>query len=75
MARFTYNYRPKVGDLVRGMSGKRLVIGRILEHPKHPGKPFVFCSRGGVVLCYIETLTGGTKAVNEIRPVREKVNV
>jgi len=69
MAKFTVGgYHPRIGDRVEGLSGGRLYTGVVLEHPRHPRKPFVFSTPHGCVLCYIQA--GNRKvAVNEIRRV------
>jgi len=48
------NYRLKVGDRVVGNWSKREITGRILEHPRRPGKAWTF-STGTALLCYIDT--------------------
>ena len=68
MSKFTQEsgFRPKVGSEVIGQSGKKDYKGVVLEHPKHPGKPFIF-SRWGFVGLYIECDDGKKRVVNEIR--------
>ena len=54
MANFTKNgYRPRPFDIVKGMSGGRVVVGQVMPHPKHPASPFVFKSVTGAVLCFV----------------------
>ena len=68
MADFTKNgYQPKPGDRVTGRYGKHTLSGKILAHPKQPDKPFVFQTRWGCVLCYIQTDSGSKVAVNPVR--------
>ena len=61
------NWKPQIGELVIGRSGKREFKGYVLESTKKKGKPAIF-NRWGAVLCWIETEAGTKKAVNELRP-------
>lgn len=73
MAKFVIDkkYQPKVGDYVSGMAGKRLVAGYVMEHPRHKGQPWIFTTRYGCVLCYIQGRDGCRYAVNEICPATD----
>ena len=63
-------WRPRIGELVEGQSGKRIYRGYVLESTKKRRRPAVF-NRYGAVLLWIQVETPeGTfkKAVNEVRP-------
>lgn len=63
-------YYPKIGDKVRGKYSKRKIVGIVLPHPKKQTEPYIFSTRWGCVLCYIETEDGKKLAVNELEPVK-----
>jgi hypothetical protein len=70
MASFTKNgYQPQPGDQVTGRYGKHTLCGKVLPHPKQQGKPWVFQTRWGCVLCYIITDSGSKVAVNELEKI------
>ena len=67
MATFSYVGQPQPDELVSGLSGHHLIVGTVLPHPRDGRKPFVFSTRGGCVLCYVQDGSGKRWAINEIR--------
>jgi hypothetical protein len=74
MARFIASpgFRPRPGQLVQGMAGKRLITGTVVADPQRPDRPKIRQVGWGCVLLFVD-VGGKEVGINEVRPAEQPV--
>jgi len=57
-----------VGKRVKGVSGKRVVVGTVEPDPRNPRRPYIRRVCSGAVLCVVRTDNGRKRWINQIQP-------